>query len=241
MEKNSFLPPGWIYHIYLYNIEEKTLARLYLGDKEGYEIERPVFNSNGDTLIFSAKETGSRWQIYTYSVDSGTTEQMFSSDENARFPYYSPEDDYIVFTTDYDGDEDIVIIGVDNPDIRIDVTNNNERDTFPVWISTYPEEEDSADYVDSKIAYVSEHLNFQKGIYYVFIQHIPDFGLNLVDSAGLNVGNDPDSAAIPITDNTEEGDYPCFTGDGKNIVFEQFNGEEQKLRNYDFPANPGSD
>ena len=218
--------------IYLYDIEDRNLEQLFLGAVQGYEIERPVFNSNGDTLIFSAKQDGGRWQIYTLSLNTGRTARFFSADENARFPYYSPNDGYIVFTTDYDGDEDIVIADVKNPETRIELTSNYARDSLPVWISTYPHEVDSLTGIESKIAYVSEHQDFQKAIYYTYIQHIPGGGVNVVNKLGENIGDNPDSAAQRVTPPDSEGDYPSFTGDGTAIVFEYFDGNDQLLRKH---------
>ena len=229
--------------IYLYDIEERHLRRLMVGGIEGAEIERPVFNSNGDQLVFSAKQTGERWQLYTVPLAGGAVSQLFVSDENARFPYYSPDDQYIVFTTDYDGDEDVVIVEAANPATRVDVTNNAARDSLPVWIATYPHEVSELSGIESKIAFVSEHQGFQKALYYTYVQHIPGGGVNIVNEQGENVGNDPDSAAIRVTPADSEGDYPSFTGDGTTIVFEHFDGSNQLLRKHDKsePTEPIND
>ena len=237
----ELLPLGEPYdynQIYLYNIEDRSLERLSLGEIQGYAIERPVFNSNGDTLILGAKQGGQRWQIYTLHLKSGRITRLFSTDENARFPFYSPNDDYIVFTTDYDGDEDIVIVDVKNPETRIELTSNYARDSLPVWISTYPHEVNKLTGIESKIAFVSEHQDFQKAIYYTYIQHIPGGGVNVVNSLGKNVGDDPDSAALRVTPADSEGDYPSFTGDGTTIIYEYFDGSNQRLRKHDKTNEP---
>ena len=85
---------------------------LNLGPITSHALERPVFSSNGDKLIFSAKAQGTRWQIYTYDLQTGLVEQLFTSQENTRFPYYSPDDRFVVFTTDYDRNEDITFISL---------------------------------------------------------------------------------------------------------------------------------
>lgn len=223
--------------IYVYDIENKQVAAISLNDIQGYEIERPVFNSNGDRLIFSAKGPTGTWQLYTYEFITAEIVKVFSSDENARFPYYSPDDRFIAFTSDYDGDEDIVIIDTENLSMRVSVTNNNARDSLPVWVSTYPfETADSNWKIDSKIAYVSDR-DYHKGVYYVYLSRKSETDIRVVDSnTGEDIGDDPDSVAIEVVTPGEENDYPCFTGDGMALVFENSNGETLGLKRYDFTA-----
>ena len=57
-------------HIYVYDIAIHDLKRLDLDLLEGYEVERPVFNSNGDQLIFSARGETGYWQIFIYSIEN---------------------------------------------------------------------------------------------------------------------------------------------------------------------------
>ncbi len=226
---------GLLYdRLYAYDIEAKTLKKLVMGEIQGYEIERPVFNSNGDKLILGAKGSGGTWQLYTCDLITGLVERVFSSDENARFPYYSPDDRFIAFTTDYDGDEDITIIDTQNLNMRVSVTNNNARDSLPVWAGTYPFEISNEELkIESKISYVSER-NYKKGLYCVYLARKSDSDIRIVTAAGQDIGDNPDSAAIRITSSDFEGDYPCFTGDGTALVFEHYNGEDQFLEKYDF-------
>ncbi|MBN2737127.1 MAG: fibronectin type III domain-containing protein [Spirochaetales bacterium] len=228
-------------NVYLYNIESQELERLDLGSLEGYKIERPVFNSNGSTLVFSARQTGGLWQLYSFELESGNVNQIFESDENARFPYYSPDDRFIVYTTDYDGDEDIAILDTQNTNIRVDVTNNNARDSYPVWISVYPDEIGNDDYkIQSKIAYVSER-GYEKDLYSVYIARYSDSDIRVVAEDGDQIGSDPDSAARLITAQGEEGDYPCFVGDSEAVVFEHFQDESYSLKQYDYKTTSLSD
>ncbi len=228
-------------NIYLVNIESKEITKIELGTIEGHEIERPVFNSNGDKVIFSAKETDSNWQIYIYDFSHKSISQLFSSEENARFPYYSPDDRFVVFTTDYDGDEDIVVMDTLNTTIRVEVTSNEARDSLPVWNGLYPFEiEDEAYKIESKMAFVSER-NGLKGLYYVYLSRKSDSDIRIVTKNGEDIGDGPDRAAIRITRELEEGDYPGFTGDGRAVVFEYFDGEKELLKKYDFSKDADDD
>lgn len=221
-------------NLYIVDIISKDLKQIDLGDFNGHEIERPVFSSNGDKLIFSAKARGSYWQIFTYSFETKEVEQVFEIDANARFPYFSPDDRYIVFSTDLSGNEEIEIIDVENPAIRVSVTDNYSRDSFPVWSSTYPKELSDGT-IESKIAFVSER-NYHKGIYSVYVKYNGKDDIRIVKANGEDIGSKPDEAAIELTNGTNfiEGDYPCFTGDGEEVIFECYDGSKNILAKYNY-------
>jgi hypothetical protein len=233
-------------NLYCLTLDNKNLTRIDLGTLSGYEIERPVFNSNGSKVVFSAKPHRGKWQIYIYDFQSGQTEKLFATDENARYPYFSPDDRFIVFTSDFVGNEEIEIINVANPSVRVRVTSNHCRDSFPVWGTVYPGEITNYDLqkiIKSKIAFVSERDN-RKGVYYVYLAQETNDMVSVYDLKNNRVvGNQPDTAAIEITylDPTTrdylEGDYPCFTGDGRSLIFEHYDGYENTLKRLDFETN----
>lgn len=221
-------------NLYVMGADGEGLRRIPLGELEGYEIERPVFDSNGDRIAFSAKPTGGRWQIYVYALDTGGIERLVDTDENVRFPYFSPDDRFLVFTTDYDGDEEIEIIDVENPTIRVSVTANNVRDSFPVWNRVYPYEISNPDSdIDSKIAFVSERGG-RKRVHYLYIARPSDGDVRVVTPEGDEIGGDPDSAALVLDTEGVESDYPSFSGDGASLVYEYHEDWEQQLYRYDY-------
>jgi hypothetical protein len=225
--------------MYTVDIETNTISRLNLGLYDRYEIERPVFNSNGTEVIFSARSATGKWQLYIYNMKTKETRPLFSqpTNENARFPYYSPDDRFIVFVTDYDGDEEIEIVDTLNTNKRIVVTSNRVSDSYPVWSSTYPFEISNLDYkIDSKIAFVSNR-NAHRGIYYIYLARRTEADIRIVTEHGEDVGYTPDRAAIEVTNETIEGNYPAFTGDGRNLIFEYFDIDVMNmLKKYDFEA-----
>lgn len=224
-------------NLYMVDINGENLTRIPLGLINNFEIERPEFSSNGDKIIFSARENGGNWQIYTYNMATGGISRLFISDENARYPYYSPDDRFVVFTTDYDGDEEVVIIDVKNVNMRVVVTNNNCRDSYPVWSALYPYEISNSDLdIESKIAFVSER-GYSKSTYFTYLSRPSESDVRIVMKTGEETGGDPDSAAMIITDEADEADYPGFTGDGKSVVFEYMEDWESGLLRYDFDSN----
>lgn len=213
---------GSIYNnMYIADVDKPDdIQRIPLGSIDNFEIERPVFNVNGDKVIFSAREEGRNWQIYTYNFETGGVHKLFTSNENARFPYYSPDDRYVVFTTDVDGDEEIEIFDTENTSLRIQVSSNNARDYYPVWSELYPYEITNTNLnIDSKIAFASEK-NYKKEIYYVYIARKDGEHPRVVKKSGEDINGDPDSAWIKVSDNNYETNYPCFSGDGSKIVYE---------------------
>ncbi|MBB6478467.1 PKD domain-containing protein [Spirochaeta isovalerica] len=221
-------------NLYMVDITGENLTRIPLGIINNFEIERPVFSTNGDRIICSAKEPGGNWQIYTYNLETGGISKLFSSDENVRFPYYSPDDRFVVFTTDYDGDEEVVIADVENVNMRVAVTSNNTRDSYPVWSGLYPYEISNTDLdIDSKIAFVSER-DFKKTAYFTYISRPSESDIRIVKKTGEEIGSDPDSAAMEITSAADEADYPSFTGDGQSVVFEYQKDWTTGLMRYDF-------
>src|SRR5690554_5176544 len=121
-------------------MEKNNLVKIDLGTLNSYEIERPVFNSNGTKLVFSAKALGGKWSIYICDLATGWVTNLFDTNENARFPFFSPDDRFIVFTSDFGGNEQIEIINIENPNIRVRVTANSSRNSLPVWSRVYPGE-----------------------------------------------------------------------------------------------------
>ena len=246
---NGILTPYTYDNLYTIDISVDTynglgasnLQRINLGvSMKDYEIERPVFNSNGDLIAFSAKKSGGNWQIYIYNRNEGSIRQLFVSDENARFPYFSPDDKFIVFTTDYDGDEEVEIINTENPNMRIELTSNNVRDSFPVWTTVYSGEFPNDQlYVTGKIGFVSER-DLHKAVYYTYISRPNPDELLIVNEDGnlLQAEDTLDSAAVKVTAPGTEGDYPSFTGDGRSVVYEYFDGSEDLLKHYKLDVTP---
>ncbi|MBN2440630.1 MAG: PD40 domain-containing protein [Spirochaetales bacterium] len=244
-------PYGYDY-LYLYDIESGTLRILDLGYLAGHSIERPTFSSNGDRIIFSAKGRDKNWQIYIYTIKTGDIRELDvtvgDTPENARFPYFSPDDRYVVFTTDYDGDEDIEIYDTKTT-MRMVVTDNNARDSYPVWNAVFPDEIETSDWdIESKIAFVSDR-DFHKAVYNIYLSRPNPDNLLLFNIYTGETGGNPDDTAIEISKEyisaTEseiiEGDYPCFTGDGTQLFLETSDGYTQQAKKFDFTNEQNHD
>lgn len=228
-------------NLYLMDLETRELQRISLGSIEGMEIERPVFSTGGDLIAFSAKPSGGKWQIYELTVETGEVRQLFTAQENVRFPYYSPDDKYVVFVTDYDGDQDIELLERGNPSMRTVVTKNSARDSFPVWSPLSVEEETNPAWnpdwkLSGKISLVSER-NYHKGVYVVYLSQLEGGMPRVFDLRSPQTQRELDLAAIEISATGQEGDYPAFSGDGKSLVFERFDGSAQRISRFDFIAN----
>jgi hypothetical protein len=51
--------------------------------------------------------------------------------------------------------------------------------------------------------------------------------------ADQDVGSDPDTAALPVSPEGVQTDYPAYTGDGTSLVYESFDGKAQSLFKFD--------
>jgi hypothetical protein len=110
-----------------------------------------------------------------------------------------------------------------------------------VWSRTYPLElvnpnaiDPELEKVKSKIAFVSER-DYHKGLYTSYIKHMSEEEIQVFDIREKQIQNqDPDRAAVKISIPGLEGDYPCFTGDGRSLLFEYFDGERDSIRKFDF-------
>ncbi|HAP44401.1 MAG: hypothetical protein A2087_13005 [Spirochaetes bacterium GWD1_61_31] len=232
-------PAGGFQYLYVSDTETKQLRFIALPGLAGSRLERPQFNSNGSKLIFAARPAGGNWQIYVYDLASGALDRLFSSDENARFPYYSPDDRYVVFSTDYSGSENLEIVDTRNTNLRISLTANQTRNSMPVWSSVYPHEISNQDYdVESKIAFVSER-DFRKDVYVVYLSRPSESDLRVFDlrHPAQAVGDNPDQAALRLSAGVTEADYPCFTGDGRRLAFESLQGDTQAISQFAFADN----
>lgn len=116
---------------------------------------RPDVSPNGDSIAF-IHGTGNNRNIY-YTSGSSTKygPSLFNVNENN--PDWSPDGRYLVYQSNEDGDSDIYIFDVENPDKEpFPITNNQKTDICPDW---------SPDKDDPRIAYTSNIRDSNREIY----------------------------------------------------------------------------
>lgn len=209
------------------------------------EIDRPQFSYNGRKIIFSAKGKNEFWTVYEYDRDKKTITRLFEPKADCLRPTYSPDDRYIAYVTRFYNHNEIVIHDSENPDRIIYLTSNDVPDDYPVWAPVYDGEiQSEIKGIKSKIAFVSKP-EFKEKIYYIYIAQETSEDFRIVKANGDNTGNNPDAARNELEniDYEERGtiSYPCFTSDGKTIIFESAkNAEEPELRQYNLETGTES-
>jgi len=96
--------------------------------------EQPNMCSDGSKIVFVRKNPSTRkYQIWLMNSD-GTGETLLSQDPNVndRYPYFSPDCQWVVFTSDAGGNNDIYIMKIDGSQ-RTQLTTNPSVDIYPVW------------------------------------------------------------------------------------------------------------
>jgi TolB protein len=96
--------------------------------------EQPNMCSDGSKIVFVRKNPSTRkYQIWLMNSD-GTGETLLSQDPNVndRYPYFSPDCQSVVFTSDAGGNNDIYIMKIDGSQ-RTQLTTNPSVDIYPVW------------------------------------------------------------------------------------------------------------
>lgn len=90
--------------IYIYDMPENKLKRLtndYYADKD------PVFNKEGNKIIFSSDRTTGKYKqkfnLFELDLNTGEISYLSYINANAMTPHFSPDYSKILFTSDYDG------------------------------------------------------------------------------------------------------------------------------------------
>jgi|GEM_PF-7025764 len=200
----------------------------------GKEIDRPQFSYNGSKIIFSAKGEGEYWAIYEYDRNEKSVNKLFDAKNDCMRPTYSPDDRYIAYVTKYYNHNEIVIYDRENPDLLITLTHNDYSDDYPVWAPVYEGEVINED-IKSKIAFISKP-DFKEKIFYTYIAQATSGDFRIVKKDGSDIGNDPDSARNEFEninyDQLGTISYPCYTADGKNVIFESYKDSIIRLMQY---------
>lgn len=84
------------------NYNTNSDIRIYEFDGDDYSTgllgRGPVYSPDGDHLAFMALD-GSVWQIFTYDFSAKETRQITFSENDCRWPAWSPNGDFIVFNS----------------------------------------------------------------------------------------------------------------------------------------------
>lgn len=221
-------------NLYILNLENQSVEDFTPKDFAAWDIERPVYNSQGTKLIFAARTkttlggNWSHWSVYETDIQEKKTTQLNipTSYTHLNHPAYSPDDDYIVYTVTNSGSvQNIEVMNLEHKVIFSVTDATNYNNYYPVWSKLAAGEiTNTQTEVKSKIAFTSNR-NHQSDIYYAYAAHENGaFKLLKVTGSTESSITALSEAAIRVTgmdsrDVNHSGNYPLITGDGENILF----------------------
>ncbi len=122
--------------IYKVNVDGTNLVKLTDGPGSGTDDRQPNWSPSGNTILFQRRVPGSNnWDIYTIHPDGTGLKQITTSDSSDTDASFSPDGQWIVYSTDYGGLEmpNIFIIpSVGGKPVQITNSKTNE-DGAPSW------------------------------------------------------------------------------------------------------------
>ena len=98
---------------------------------EGKESAYPRISSKGNKILFQSNEAG-HWQLMTYDMTSQVKTPVTNDSFNNNFPDWSADNQWIAFTSDRDGDEEIYIMMSDGSKLKR-ITYDPGRDIHPYF------------------------------------------------------------------------------------------------------------
>ncbi len=242
------------------NREKYKITKLV--EEKDVEYAYPHYSSNGKQILFQCNKTG-KWQLYSMTDDIRSIFALTSDNSNNNFPDWSPDDSRICFVSDRTGNEEIFVMD-SNGDNLVQLTNNPARDIHPYWspdgkmiyfssnrdngsldiyslnpitketkrLTNSKDEETCArkSPVSNEIVYLR---NNDKGLDDIFL-------MNLDTKQETNISN-----------NKNENGWPCWSADGKYIIYSEkqndqhclfkYNVQDKKLKQITFPSSPLND
>ncbi|MFQ5585986.1 MAG: BamA/TamA family outer membrane protein [Thermodesulfobacteriota bacterium] len=72
-------------------------------DYEGVRISTPRWSRDGKSIVFSVKESQGRTSLQLYNLNRQSIEVLFKDDFNNLYPVWSPDNRFIIFTSDRTG------------------------------------------------------------------------------------------------------------------------------------------
>ena len=92
-------------------------------------LNRPYMDG---TVVFDSNMNGN-WDIFTMNGQGGNLRQITFSNADERWPTISPDGTHIAFSSNEDGDYNIVIQDIGGGDRRFNLTHNGANETQPDW------------------------------------------------------------------------------------------------------------
>ncbi|HEY3397672.1 MAG TPA: FlgD immunoglobulin-like domain containing protein [Armatimonadota bacterium] len=124
--------PNFTPHYNIWIMRPDGSEQLQITTQAGGDIREPAYDASRNLFAYTSNISGT-WQIYTLEIASGVVRQITIGPGNKRHPSWSPDENYLVFSSDAGGQPDIYKIRSDGAGAPIKLTNGPGANTSPNW------------------------------------------------------------------------------------------------------------
>lgn len=117
-------------HLFAYHPNFLPITRLTSGQWDDID---PVISPAGDKLVFSSDRSGT-WDLYLWDLTANVVQQLTNSSEVETDPDWSPDNQWVTYTSYSNGQSNIIIRSVTDPDSApIQLTDGSGGNYDPAW------------------------------------------------------------------------------------------------------------
>jgi len=209
------------------------------------EYAYPRWSADGQRILFQSNESG-RWQILVINHDGSGAHAVVADSSNNNFPDWSPDGKRIAFVSDRSGNEEIFVADAGGGGI-VRLTDDPGRDIHPYWTP-----DGSGIFFnstrDDAHAFEVYRMDADGGSLERLTHSVDDETCarlsptaNLLVYLKNNSSGLDDLFLMDLKDRTETNlthtwttdGWPCWTPDGKRIIFSAVEDHRYKLFAYD--------
>lgn len=219
-------------------------------EKEGVEYAYPHFSMDASRILFQSNESG-KWKLFILDLSDTSVRELTRDTSNNFFPDWSPDNKRVCFVSDRSGYEEIYVMNSDGTGVK-QLTKNKARNIHPyfspdgkkILFSTtwntqreqIPQENLELYQMDpdgSGLKRVTNTLDdetcarFSPDNTQILFLRNNITGLDDLFLMDVKTGADTNLTNTPTTDG-----WPCWTPDGKSIVYSAIEKGTYKLYQY---------
>lgn len=211
----------------------------------------PNVSSDESKIVFQSNRAGN-WQIFTINTDGTNLKRLTNNSSNDEHPSWSADESQIVFVSDRDGNSEIYVMNADGTNQK-NISNHPAEDRHPNWSpdgkkiifnSSRNEEKELSIFVmnsdgsnvkslskpeDKEIeSYASFSPNGSKIVFVKWFEN---------SNGEIFVMNSDGTIPVNVTNNPAFDGYPCWSPDGKSILFSSNRSGKYKLFTINIDGN----
>lgn len=193
----------------------------------------PGLSPDGTKILFQSNRS-QNWQLFVINYDGSGLKRITDNSSNDIHACWSPDGNEIAFVSDRDGNREIYLMNADGSNQR-NVSHNQSEDSHPNWspggdkiifnssrniekeLSIYLMNSDGTNIKALSDNNVSENESYASflpdGSKIVFVRWLEE------NNGEIFIMNSDGSSVRNITNNKAFDGYPCWTNNGKSVLF----------------------